>query len=655
MSLNVRQLIAPPVLSRDDEQLVARLLHYILLLTFCANLLYSAAVFVLQLPSALLWMDAVIFVGVGVMLLMLRKQYVRVTSWVFSLLLLVMVISAGLSEHAGLADLHYGVSAVLVLVVASVILGRRGAVVFSVLLILSSIVLYVLVPVPEGMTRQALLLTLILDCVIFASIGFFTGYSVSSLHQALMRAQSSEQALAKNVVQLKAEIAERERAEQALRASEEHERLLQQRLRALNAVSNELGKVATIETLCKKIVELGTERLGFDRVGLVFVNASAVSIQRSYLTDKDGQCAETQHHDLPIPAEFLPWLTTATPQTEAKIHLYENFPLRDVAGTEVTKGWKLISPLYNDAGVMGWICTDNLYKKQPHSAQDSEILQLYRITIEHLYSQRLAEQALVEMAVKKERVELINELVSNLSHDLRTPLSIINNSLYLLQRLEEPERQREKAKIIEMQSRRLERLINDVLVMSKLEQQEAITMRPIQLNDLITPIKQGFESTAETNKLTLHVMLAPQLPLMLGSHDGLERIVSNLLENAINYTPSEGAVTVRTYLASPYVMLEVVDTGIGISPEDLPHIFDRFYRADRARSLKSGGTGLGLAIIKRLVDMHQGRIEVESVVGKGTTFRVSFLQSYVTSTAAPVLNGQTKEPAAGRLPEKTQE
>jgi two-component system phosphate regulon sensor histidine kinase PhoR len=98
--------------------------------------------------------------------------------------------------------------------------------------------------------------------------------------------------------------------------------------------------------------------------------------------------------------------------------------------------------------------------------------------------------------------------------------------------------------------------------------------------------------------------------------------MTNLIENAVNYTPDGGAVSVQTWSEDSKIVVEVRDTGIGIGDEDLPHIFEHFYRSDRARSTNTGGTGLGLAMVRRIVEIHRGRIEVESAAGKGSTFRV---------------------------------
>ena len=107
-----------------------------------------------------------------------------------------------------------------------------------------------------------------------------------------------------------------------------------------------------------------------------------------------------------------------------------------------------------------------------------------------------------------------------------------------------------------------------------------------------------------------------------GSVSELERAFTNLLENALNYTPAQGTVRLRTALENEQVLVEFSDTGIGISDNDLPFIFDRFYRADPARSTHSGGTGLGLAIVKKIVDIHNAAIEVKSEIGVGTRFRI---------------------------------
>jgi two-component system sensor histidine kinase BaeS len=121
-------------------------------------------------------------------------------------------------------------------------------------------------------------------------------------------------------------------------------------------------------------------------------------------------------------------------------------------------------------------------------------------------------------------------------------------------------------------------------------------------------------------QLLMH--LAPQLPFVTGDTHELYRVLANITDNAVAYNQPGGEVVCRTSADAQHVIIEIRDTGSGIAPEDLPHIFDYFYRADKARSLSQGGTGLGLSIAKRIVELHNGSIEVESHIANGSVFRV---------------------------------
>src|SRR5262249_16253473 len=149
-----------------------------------------------------------------------------------------------------------------------------------------------------------------------------------------------------------------------------------------------------------------------------------------------------------------------------------------------------------------------------------------------------------------------------------------------------------------------------------------LVREPVNLNDLVIEVEKKLQPIAEKKRQHTTLKLDDTLPAVVGSHDELYRVVINLLENALNYTPDDGSVSVKTGSQNGTAMLEFSDTGIGIDQKDLPHIFERFYRGDEARALVSGGTGLGLSIVKKIVDLHSGQIEVESSLGKGTCFRV---------------------------------
>lgn len=237
---------------------------------------------------------------------------------------------------------------------------------------------------------------------------------------------------------------------------------------------------------------------------------------------------------------------------------------------------------------------------------------------------RQVEQERLQMATEQERNLLFRHFVKDVAHDLKTPLTTIKMIGHLLAEVDDETRRARYLDILDEQTTHIERLLEDMLSMARLDMLPSLDLTPVNLNDLLQMILAGQEPTLRAAKLGLNVDLAPGLPLILAEIHYLSRAIGNLLTNARNYTEPGGQITVRTRYTGDQISLEVSDTGIGISSADLPHIFERFYRADQARSANAGGTGLGLAIAEKIVQMHGGTIEVESLLGQGSTFRVRF-------------------------------
>jgi signal transduction histidine kinase len=145
----------------------------------------------------------------------------------------------------------------------------------------------------------------------------------------------------------------------------------------------------------------------------------------------------------------------------------------------------------------------------------------------------------------------------------------------------------------------------------------------VDLNELTQQVVVAHQAVADLSELDLCFEPCPGIPLVYGEPNQLARLITNLVANALRYT-FEGKVIVRTFQVDHSSCLEVIDTGIGIDPEDLPHLFERFYRGRRVRQSDIPGTGLGLAIVKEIVDLHAGEINVESESGKGSRFTVRF-------------------------------
>ena len=232
---------------------------------------------------------------------------------------------------------------------------------------------------------------------------------------------------------------------------------------------------------------------------------------------------------------------------------------------------------------------------------------------------RISEQ----MGELKESDSLRRELVTNVSHDLRTPLTSMQGYLETLavkKDLTEDEKQEYLDRAI-LQSDRLRRLIADLFELAKLDAHEVRAHpEPFSLGELALDVLQKFHLLATDREINLASNLDPHLPFIMADIGLIERALENLIKNAILYTPRGGTVTLNILPGQGHLTLEIADTGKGMSEEDLPHIFDRYYRADTTEDDTTDGTGLGLAITKRIVELHGSSITVESNPGAGSTF-----------------------------------
>ncbi|QHE53224.1 two-component system histidine kinase PnpS [Pontibacillus sp. HMF3514] len=229
--------------------------------------------------------------------------------------------------------------------------------------------------------------------------------------------------------------------------------------------------------------------------------------------------------------------------------------------------------------------------------------------------------------------QMRKDFVANVSHELKTPITSIRGfSETLLQGAMEDEALREQfINIILKESERLQSLIHDLLELSKLEKEGFhLNIESVSLKELIEDIVPIVEQQAKEKDITINQNIHEGETIRADSAR-LKQVVMNMLTNAINYTPQQGEVGIELHSNDDYMEIIVKDTGIGIPEEDIPRIFERFYRVDKARSRNSGGTGLGLAIVKHIVEAHEGWIEVESEYQKGTAFHI-YLPKKFTKT-----------------------
>ncbi len=256
----------------------------------------------------------------------------------------------------------------------------------------------------------------------------------------------------------------------------------------------------------------------------------------------------------------------------------------------------------------GIVLAEDLGQRVPVPRHQDE---LYRLTV--TINELLAR---VEALFTTQR-----RFVADVSHELRTPLAAMQGNLEVLDRggLKNPELAAEAVTDMRRETGRLIRMTNDLLLLAQSDSRVEIRNEPVELDTLILEVFRELRPLAEGVQLRIG---AEDQVTVLGDRDRLKQALLNLGINALQYTPPEGFVTLGLEQQDGYALLTVSDTGVGIGEDDLPHVFDRFYRADRSRSRHSGGAGLGLSIVKRVAEAHGGHATVASIPGRGSTFAI---------------------------------
>ncbi len=222
--------------------------------------------------------------------------------------------------------------------------------------------------------------------------------------------------------------------------------------------------------------------------------------------------------------------------------------------------------------------------------------------------------------------ELKSEFVSNVSHELRTPLSIIKSYVEALRDQVDPddrETHREFITVVNDETDRLAELVADLLDISRIESGKfEMTMEPVDLGEIARTTAERFRDKRPVHRIKVHA--PPHLPELYGDRDKLTQVLINLTGNAIKFSPEGGEVEIRLASESEHLLCSVADPGIGISEEEIPRIFEKFYRVDNSDTYEIPGTGLGLPIVKHIVESHGGTVSVTAGPAKGSVFTLSF-------------------------------
>jgi len=461
---------------------------------------------------------------------------------------------------------------VVVIIFASILFEARIVILFTVLSLLSGLVLMIGETqgwLPLRTTPFYITDRLFMQTAIFTATGLLLTLASRPLQSGITRLRANEQILTDRNQALEKEVQERKRIETTLRESERNYRLLFENTSLSCALYDDHERVILLNDVAAE--DLGGKPADFIGKSL-----------HDFFPPNEAESASRLHKQIMQTGEGI-LLEIVVMLPRGKTYVLLNMqPIHDANGVAV--------------GIQS-IGTDITERKR-------------------------AEQQRFELNVAKERADFLKEFLNTVSHDIKTPLSTINTSIYLLERSADPNYRQQKLEQLKEQTKLLDKYIQDILTISRLDHLPQINRQEVDVNALLQEITQQLHSGAEKKQLNLVTELTDSLPVIMADNDQFKRALVNLVENAVNYTPAGGKVSIRSTFETETIVIEVRDTGIGIDKDELPRIFEQFYRTEKGRSFSQSGTGLGLAIVKKIIDIHGFTIDVESSLGEGTRFTI---------------------------------
>ncbi|MEP6986210.1 MAG: ATP-binding protein [Chloroflexota bacterium] len=569
----IRRWFALPQLEDEYEAFAARVLHYTLLLLICVA---ASFVFFVSSPSQLIYIPAILAVFGGCYYL-LHSGHFRLASLIFVSGMWIVITLASFNIN-GIRNASIS-SYAIVIIFSAILFPDRSVVVFTGLSLLSAIILTVGETwgvLPLHTTPLYVTDRFFQQVALFGAAGILLSAASRMIRSSSIRIRRHEKTLLERNRELEAEIAERQRSEANLRISEEKYRLLFENIPVMAGVYAKDGEIILLNKAAAQTFNGTPETLQGRNLRDVFTwedAERAIANQARVIEERKDVLSEGKT-SLSDGGEFH--------------YLRHIIPLPDMS---------------NSSAPQVLVLTTDLTAKYQ------------------------AEQRERELMLAQERNTFLTDFFSTLSHDLKTPLTVMNTSLYLLKRAATEDQREERMARISEQVVLMDKYIQDMLTISRLEHVASFNFQELDLNRLVESVIDLLRPRIEGKQISFQFNGQPNLPAIRGDEDQLRRMLTNLIENAVNYTPAGGKVTVNTQTHDNQVVLEVIDSGIGIEAEAVPHIFERFFRAANATAFERSGTGLGLAIVKKIVETHTATIDVGSKLGEGTTFSVQFSRS----------------------------
>lgn len=400
-----------------------------------------------------------------------------------------------------------------------------------------------------------------------------------------------------------------------LRRREDTDHQFREKLKILNEITLELGQLDSFESICLRSVELGIQKLGFDRLSLWFLDASKTRMTGSFGVDEHGRVRDERQQSWIFEKTFIEGFINGAQET---IITHDSAPLYNDASEIIGYGWHLSAPILDGNQFIGFISADNLIHKQTLKSFQPELLRLYGATISHLTTLNQARQKELALRLEKERTRMLETFVTDIGHEFKTPLAVINTSTYIVSKTQDENKRQQHTDIITAQVKILDRMLEEILEIVELTSTPTMRITSIALDHLVQGIVDSYKAVMLEKQLEWQTKLESNAVIQ-ADNKRLARALNEIIENAIQFTP-QGLIKVSTYSYGQQVGITVQDTGVGIPTDEIGKVFDRFYRVDKARTIRS--TGLGLAIARLIIEAHQGEIKVESVPGQGSRFEI---------------------------------
>jgi signal transduction histidine kinase len=620
----IRKILTAPYFEGEEEKTrAARLLNVILLTCMAISLAVGVVSTVLS-PSptfSLITIGLILLAQIGTLLVM-RRGHVRFASGLLSTTLWVIVTLSAIFA-GGVRSASYTIYTIIILI-AGMLLGWRAGLVFLCLSVVTGLgMLYADVNgyLPPPLIMGTAVSTWVSQTAAFVATAALLFLSVRSVADALERAQHNEVELALAVAQLLREAAERWRIENTLRRQADE-------LTALQETILDIVASTELDELLHTIVERAARLIDAEGGGLYLCEPEnkVVRCVVSYSTPNDFRGTTLAY------GEGASGMVAQTGEP-LLIDDYRVWPNRAAIFEDEQPFTSVLAvPLLWKEQVTGVV---NLLRYEENRGFTEEELEL--LTLFANYAAVATENARLYGAVQSHAVELAaalthtqeldhlkNQFIQNVSHELRSPLALIQGYAELLTTGELgnlDSDQIEAAEVIARRTHLLTCLVEDITLILSAEARP-LSLEPVALDELARAAVEDHRIVAQQEGLTLTAQIPSQVQPVAGEPIYVQRIIENLLGNAIKFTPSGGNITLSVQQEGDHVILEVADSGVGIPDDQQELIFGRFYQVDGSSRRQYRGVGLGLALVKEAAEALGGSVSVESQVGQGSTFTV---------------------------------